>query len=258
MSVLRGMSSSFLALNRAVSRRIGMRLPQKKEDAQVMYLDAVACCLASLSGSALVVDVGGGRECRFARYRRAAAGIRIVAVDVSAEELAENRDVDETRVADVTKDFPFERASVDLVASEAALEHLRDTESFVAHCERAVKPGGMFIGLFSSKHSPHAIANRILPERWSAPLLRALVPGSTGRLGFRAYYDHASAPEMQQLLERHGFSVSEIRVSYYQSPYLEFFVPFFVVSALYELCIRALGLKNLAAYVVVVAERRSD
>jgi hypothetical protein len=102
------------------------------------------------------------------------------------------------------------------------------------------------------------MANRALPEACSSVLLRALVPGSAGRLGFPAYYDRTSASEITRLLESHGFSVADLRVSYYQSPYFESVIPLFVLSALYELCIRALGLRNLAAYVVVVAERRPE
>lgn len=252
------LSTAFLTVNRRMSRWLATRLPQKKDDAQLIYLDAIARRLNSISEPALVVDVGGGRECRFARFRPADTDIRIVAVDVSPEELAANDEVDEKRVADVTKELPFDPATVDLVVSEAVLEHLADTESFIAHCARVVRPGGQFISLFSSRFSPHAIANRVLPDAWSSVLLRTLVPGSSGRLGFPAHYDRTYASEISRLLERHGFAVAEVRVSYYQSPYLESLMPLFVLSALYELCVRALGLRDLAAYVVVVAERRSD
>ena len=248
----------FVAVNRRISRRIGARLPQKKEDAQEIYLRAMAERLAALPPSATVVDIGGGRHCHFAAFRPPGSQIRIVAVDVSREELAANADVDETKIADVTRGLPFESGSVDVVASEAVLEHLTDIESFIVDSARVTKPGGLFISLFSSRFSPHAIANRMLPEAWSSRLLRTLVPGSGGRLGFEAYYDRTYPAEVRRLLEEHGFSVSCVRVSYYQSPYLEFFVPFFLLSAVYELCIRALGVENLAAYVVVAAERRQS
>lgn len=250
--------TAFLIVNRRMSHWLEARLPQKADDPQLIYLDAIARHLTSISGPAVVVDVGGGRECHFARFRPTEADIRIVAVDVSAEELAANEDVDDKHVADVTKELPFDPATVDLIVSEAVLEHLADTESFIFHCARVVRPGGAFISLFSSKFSPHAIANRVLPAGWSAVLLRTLVPGSTGRLGFPAHYDRTYASEITRLLERHGFSVADLRVSYYQSQYFESLAPLFVFSALYELCIRALGLRDLAAYVVVVAERRSN
>jgi SAM-dependent methyltransferase len=245
-----------LSTNRQISGWIGARLPQKSLDAQRIYLTAIAERLNSLSGPSLVVDVGGGSRCHFAGYRPPHADITIVAVDVSSDELARNVDVDEKRAADVTKEMPFAAGTVDLVASEAVLEHLSDTERFISNCARVVKPGGTFISLFSSRFSPHALANRVLPDKWSGALLRALAHESEGRLGFAAHYDRTYASEMSRMLDRHGFSVLDLQVSYYQSPYFAFFVPFFLVSAVYELCVRALGLTNLAAYVVVVAERR--
>jgi SAM-dependent methyltransferase len=248
--------SRFLAFNRRLSRSLGAVLPQRREDARVIYLEAISRRFARISTPALIVDVGGGRECRFAHLRPPGADMRIVAVDVSPEELAANTDVDDTRVADATLELPFDTASVDLVTSEAVLEHLVDTERFVSHCARVIRPGGAFISLFSSRFSPHAVANRVLPDKWSSVLLCALVPGSTGRLGFPAYYDRTYPTAMTRVLERHGFRVTSLRVSYYQSLYFESLLPLFVLSALYELCVRALGLRDLAAYVVVVAERR--
>lgn len=55
-----------------------------------------------------------------------------------------------------------------------------------------------------------------------------------------------------------GACLPQRKGDYFQSPYYAFFFPLFALSALYELVVRALGLRNLAAYVVVVAERRSD
>jgi SAM-dependent methyltransferase len=258
MSAAGALWANFLATNRWISRRIGTGLPQARDDIQLIYERAMSERLESLAGPAIVVDVGGGQRCHFARFRPADGGIRIIAVDVSAEEMATNDDVDEKRVADATKEMPFEPGSVDLVASRSVLEHLPDTEGFIAQCSQVVKPGGAFVSLFSSKFSPHAIANRALPERWSTALLHALIPGSEGSLGFPAHYDRTYASEIRRLLERHGFTVTDVKVSYYQSPYYEFFVPLFIVSALYELCVWAMRRQDLAAAVVIVAERRSS
>lgn len=249
---------TFLATNRGISRRIATRLPQARDESvDAIYERTTAERVKSLSGPAIVVDVGGGKRCLFAAHRPPDPDVRLVAVDWSHEEMVANEDVDEKVVADVTKEMPFEPASVDLVTSRYLLEHLEDTEGFIARTAHVVKPGGWFVSVFSSKLSPHAIVNRALPERWSVALLHALVPGSKGRLGFPAHYDRTSASEIRRLLEEHGFTVRQLDVSYYQSPYFDFFVPLFVVSALYELLIRALGRENLAADVVVIAERRA-
>jgi SAM-dependent methyltransferase len=250
--------SAFIRANRRASRWLGRHLPQKRDDAQIIYEQAIAKLLAGVDDGGLVVDAGGGRESRIARHRPMGSRVRLVAVDVAEDELARNDDVDERVVADVTKELPFAVATIDVVASQALLEHLADTEAFIAECARTVKPGGSFVALFSSRFSPHAVANRTLPERWTAALLERLVPNSAGRLGFHAYYDRTYPRAICRLLERHRFRVSDVRVSYYQSPYFEFFLPLFVLSAMYELTLRTLRLSDLAAYVVVVAERLPD
>jgi 2-polyprenyl-6-hydroxyphenyl methylase/3-demethylubiquinone-9 3-methyltransferase len=86
-------------------------------------------------------------------------------------------------------------------------------------------------------------------------LLAALVPGSEGRLGFPAFYDRCSPAEIENALLENGFVVGAIETSYCQSDYFEFFFPLYAVSTAYELAVRSLGLRNLAAIVLVVARR---
>ena len=45
-------------------------------------------------------------------------------------------------------------------------------------------------------------------------------------------------------------------LSYYQSRYFGFFVPLYLMSALYEALIRALGIRDLSAYLLIVARKR--
>ena len=61
--------------------------------------------------------MGGGRSCRFAADRPTGVGTRIVAVDAAADELALNKEVDETIVADASRGLPFESNSVELIVS---------------------------------------------------------------------------------------------------------------------------------------------
>jgi len=77
-------------------------------------------------------------------------------------------------------------------------------------------------------------------KRGAVPCSARLFRGTQLASGSKVYYDYSYASVVLRILERHGFIVSKLRV------------------ALYELVVRALGLTNLAAYIVVVAERRSD
>jgi len=52
--------------------------------------------IRALPDGATVLDLGGGRRCVYAQAVPADRDIRLVAVDISAEELAANEDVTET------------------------------------------------------------------------------------------------------------------------------------------------------------------
>lgn len=246
----------FLASNRSISRRFARHLPHARVDLQEEYERTAAALMNALPGQATIADIGGGRRCHYADRRSARSTARIVAVDISEDELAFNRDVEEKIVADVTKALPFSEASVDLITSRALLEHVPDSESFLRNCATSLRPGGHLLTLFSSKFAPSAVANQILPNRVSAFLLRALIPDSQGRLGFRAYYDRTYYSKVRTMLDSQGFDVVDVRLSYYQSPYFEFFAPLFVLSAFYELFVYRLRLKNLASTILVVARKR--
>jgi 2-polyprenyl-6-hydroxyphenyl methylase/3-demethylubiquinone-9 3-methyltransferase len=248
------MLGRFLEANRQASRYLEARLPQARVNTQQIYQETVGDYMNARPGQ-VVVDVGGGRRCSFAHHRRPELGTKIIAVDVSEDELAVNTDVDEKHVADVTDGLPVGDEEADLVVSHSVLEHLTEVRPFLADTRRVLKPGGYTIHRFPSKLAPFSVANRLLPRDVSRRLLRALIPGSSGRLGFPAYYDHCTDAAMRRLLDEEGFDVVSSRVSYYQSDYFEFALPVYAVSALWELVISALRLRPLAATVVVVARK---
>jgi SAM-dependent methyltransferase len=246
---------TFVSANKRVCKAIEPYLPQVRVDLQIEYDETVAAYMNSLEAGAVVVDIGSGKECRFARFRRSATEIRIVGVDVSDEELAKNRDVDEKRVADVANGLPFGPGEVDLIASRSVLEHLDDTEAFIADSARVVRPGGYSIHLFASKYAPFALLNSVLPPHLSSRLLDRLHPETKGTVGFRTHYDRTYPFGVASLFRRHGFEVVASEVSYYQSGYFNFFLPLYLLSALYEVVLYAVRVENLAAKAMIVARK---
>jgi 2-polyprenyl-6-hydroxyphenyl methylase/3-demethylubiquinone-9 3-methyltransferase len=244
----------FMRANQALSSRIEDRLPHAKPDLEEEYVERVRQHM-SARNELLVVDVGGGRACPFARYREPGSRVKIVAVDVSAEELALNHDVDETRLADVAREMPFGVSTVDLVTSSSVFEHLQDLEGFVRNASQMLKPGGSFIHVFSCRYAPSALLNRLLPNWLTRRILHFVIPGSEGILGFPAYYDRCYASAVRSLLDRHGLEVIELRPGYFAADYFGFFVPFFLGVASYELIAWALDAENLAAVMLVVARK---
>jgi hypothetical protein len=147
---------------------------------------------------------------------------------------------------------------VDLVVSRWVLEHLQDLEAFVTGSSRSLKKGGYSIHMFPSKFAPFALINQALPKNLSRRVFDLFVPEyqEKGIHRFPAFYDRLYYSAIKALFEKHDFEVERTHLSYWQSPYFSFFLPLFVASAFYEILLYALGLKNLCAYVVVVARKK--
>jgi peptidoglycan/xylan/chitin deacetylase (PgdA/CDA1 family)/ubiquinone/menaquinone biosynthesis C-methylase UbiE len=245
----------FFAANRAVSERLGERLPQAQLDIEALY-DEIVLEKATAAPGLLVADVGAGRSSTFARRIDPALGTRVVGVDSSAEELALNEDVAERRVADVTTRLPFEDGEVDVLVSRSTVEHLADVEGFVRESSRVLKSGGFTVHLFASKYAPYALINQALPDEAATKIVTYLRPGTEGKLGFPAFYDRSYDSAFRGVLDDHGFEVEQVHHGWYQSEYFAFLAPLFALSALYELAIRKVEAKNLAARLLVVAQKR--
>lgn len=243
--------------NRALSNRLVPYLPQAANDPRKAFNATVAARMNNAHRPTVVVDVGGGKKCDFAGLRASGADIRIVAVDISPAELEHNVDVDEKRVADVTSGLPFADEEGDLIVSRSVLEHLRDLEAFVRDANRVLKPGGSFIHLLPSRFSLVSIVNRLLPNAAARKILQVAIPGSRGRLGFPAFYDRCYPSALEQMLVRQGFEVEAMHLGFHQRDYFDFVFPLFLVSALYELLVFKLGLRDLCAVILVVAHKPS-
>lgn len=242
-----------IAANQRAAAAIKRRLPHARVSPFDIYDAAVRRRVAALSGG-LVVDVGGGRRCDFADAVDRAT-TRIAAVDVSAEELSHNHDVDERHVADAGERLPFADASADLVVSRTVLEHVADVGRFVAESARVLRPGGYAVHLVPCRYAPFALLSRAIPLPLARRLLFALRPQAMGVAGFPTYYDSCFDGRLRALHEDAGFSSYRSVVTYYQSDYYDAFLPAYLASVAYELGVRALRLRNLGAYVVIVARR---
>ena len=247
----------FLDANRRVSQRLELRLPQAREDLFDTY-EATVARFMNARPNQLVVDVGGGKSCPFARYRRPELATRIVAVDVSTDEISTNRDVDEARVGDIMQNLPFAAGEADMIVSRSVVEHLVSLDAFLATSARVLKPGGAFIHLFPGRFALFAVINRALPNWLSRRVLFFFHPAAVGICGFPAFYDKCYSTAVERSLRAHGFELEECRITYYQSRYFDFFFPAFLASAAYELIVRAMGWRNLGAYLLIVARKRRD
>lgn len=242
-------------INKTLCKKLAGYLPQARKDIFKLYIEIVKKHMNS-KPNLVIADIGGGSQCLFARYKKPGLRTKIIAVDVSGEELKKNLDVDEKRVADIMQSLPFEREEVDIITSRAVLEHLERLDHFINNSTAILKENGYFIHLFPSKFSPFAIINQLLPKWISRKLLYYIRPEHRETCGFDAFYNKCYYSGIKTLLEQHDFEIIEIYFSYYQSPYFNFLVPLFLISAIYEIILNLINAKNLCAYLLVVARKK--
>ena len=246
--------SPFFRLNRRLSAILGRRLPYRPDEPFAIY-DRTVESLVRRHPGATVVDAGGGRRCSFAHAIGEVSGTRVVAVDISAEDLAANRDVDETRVADITDSLPFVDGEVDLLVSRTVLKHLPDVDAFVRESARVLRAGGTTVHLAPCRYALFAVVARLIPFDLAKRILHGLHPETVGVVEFPVYYDRCYPSAIRRTFERHGFVDVDVRVSWAQADYFDAFFPAYSLAVIYESTVRALGLRDLAAYLVVSARR---
>jgi ubiquinone/menaquinone biosynthesis C-methylase UbiE len=200
----------------------------------------------------IIVDVGGGRSCAFAQQ---CENSTIIAVDISADELALNNDVQDRRVGDVTNHIPVDDLSVDVVASRFVAEHLHRTDLFIAEAFRALRPGGVFVTLFPNKRAPFSIINRALPKDVALKIAYALRPAAKESGVFPAFYHLCSPGQFKRACLTVGFSDVKVEVDYFQSGYFYFCLPLAAMSLCYEWALSKMGLEALSSLVLVVATK---
>ncbi len=181
----------FFEANRRVSKLVEPIFPPARLDIGAVY-ERVVVEIVACHPNGVVVNVGAGKRCRLAEDPGLAAGVTIVASDISSHELARNRAVSARVVADASKALPFADATVDVLMSRSVLEHLPNVDAFMGEAARVLKPGGHSVHLFSGRWSPYTILNRLLPHRFARRLLFALRPSVAGTSGFKAFYDRCS------------------------------------------------------------------
>lgn len=219
------------------------------------YDDEVADALSALPTGGLVVDVGGGRTCSFADRIPAAADITIVAVDISAQELAANETAHDTRVADVSRHIPFGDAEVDLLVSRTVLEHVPDIKTAAREMARVLRPGSETLHLLPCRYALFAVIARVVPFGLAKRTLHTLIPESRGVVEFDVYYDHGHPRELERVFSAAGFREVQVEHTWDQAAYFHSFFPAFLLVFVYQRLAKLCRLRVLASYAIVRATR---
>ena len=239
--------------NKKISRILG-KLRLQKGNIYSYYEETV---IKHMKSNQTIVDVGGGKKSFVTEHKKQYENSKVIAVDISDDELAFNDEVDEKIVADVTKEIPISDASVDMIISRSVLEHLVDQDKFFENANRVLRKNGesYFIHIFPSKFSLFAIVNQLLPKSISNRLLGAIFPESKKTNGFPAYYNKCYYSAMKKMLIENEFEIEEFECNYYQSAYFGFFFPLYFLSLLWDNFCYIFKIKNLCSYICIVAKK---
>ena len=201
------------------------------DSAMELNLANIERALTDVAPGGRLLDLGcddGKRTLRFAAAARAseAHGVEVVA---EAAEQARRSGILVTE-ADLNGRLPLPDAAYDVVVSNQVIEHLEDTDAFVAELARLVRSGGVVITSTENLASWHNIA--ALAFGWQ-PFSLTNVTSQTSGLGnpLAIHRGETARPEswrhvkvfsyrgLRELFESHGLSVVSILGSgYYPFP----------------------------------------
>lgn len=179
-------------------------------DGTVAYFNRIQ---ALVRPDMVALDVGCGRgnaaerfeanpweKCRLLRGRCR----HVIGIDVSPAG-HENTLIDEFR--QITGDtWPVETASIDLLMSDAVLEHIEKPDQYFAECNRVLKPGGFLCLRTPNRWSYVSIIASLVPNKFHANVVGYVQKGREAHDVFPTYYRANTKRAIRRLLREHGFS----------------------------------------------------
>jgi SAM-dependent methyltransferase len=201
-----------------------------------------------------VLDIGSGRHPAIKPSDRP-ANVRYVGLDLSEDELAAAGEgaYTETITADATSPRPELAGQFDLVISWQVLEHVKDLEQTIRIIRSHLKPGGMFVALFSGSWSAFGVINRLLPNRIGSKIVDRTMKRTENNMPvFPAYYDRCSAGQLAPMFA--PWTKAEITPLYNGAGYFRFLPVLETAYLKYEDMIERRQAANLATHYLVIAE----
>lgn len=160
-----------------------------------------------------VLDVGCGRGNAAERFQsspwercRLLKGVckKVIGIDVSPAGY-ENPMIDEFRPIEGDR-WPVESSSIDLLVSDAVLEHIQKPDAYFAECSRVLKPGGYLCLRTSNRWSYVSMIASVVPNHMHAKVIGLVQPGRQALDVFPTYYRANTVNAVRRLLRDHQFS----------------------------------------------------
>jgi len=198
-----------------------------------------------------VVDLGCGEEGYLAYLKEKAA--EIIGIDSRVVDGPYHRYLE----ADLNRELPVEKASVDVAASKFFLEHLESPARFLELAHGILRPGGSLVLMTSNiRYYPYllnCLLSRLMPQKNRIRLVESLTGRSPGDV-FPVYYRCNTPLRLKRSLLEAGFEVTHVQT---YSDYLvsAFNRPLGALAVAYERVVNALKVKGMKGFIVAGARK---
>ena len=222
------MIRKFIAMNRQVCSWLKAKYPTifGDEDYRAELLARIYSRIGSIPKDAMILEVGGiDRPLLEKSPNYTYAGLDI-------EERPSCYGVYDLFLAQ-SVEMPAEIAA-DIIVSITLLEHVPSNEAATRSMFSMLKPGGVVHHYVPSKWHPYSMILRAIGNTWQRRLIRIVRPEASSVSGYPAFFDHCTTREMRKLHIDAGYVNAELRAFYRAADYFAFFVPAFVIVAVFE------------------------
>jgi SAM-dependent methyltransferase len=171
-------------------------------------------------------------------------------LDISQRELekAPSGSYDQWRVADATRLVGDLENDFDLIVSLQVLEHVKPLGHAIENCRRYLRPGGVFVALFSGSRSAFGLINRVVPQALGLAAMKHLL-GRDHETVFPSYYDGTRYDPLRRYFE--NWQSTEIVPLFRGAGYFSFSRPLQRAYLLYENWAAEGNRVNLATHYLV-------
>lgn len=151
---------------------------------------------ALIRPDSVVLDFGAGRGAGQSEdsvaYRRSLLSLKgrvreLIGVDVDSAVMTNNA-LDRAFVIKPDEALPIPDQSIDVIVSDFVFEHLQDPARVVRELDRVLRPGGWICARTPNRYGYVALANRMIPDQWSARIIQSAQDNRKSEDVFPAVY----------------------------------------------------------------------
>ena len=177
----RGKASMIVEERRAqLKTKVDTLVQHKDRDWAVANFLPTVRDLIEMTQATTVLEVGGGRAPYLDKATIDRLGLRYTCNDISAHELSLAPDWVDTALFDIQTPDKSEIApylnKYDFAFSKWVMEHVADYQRAYTNIYDILSDGGIYIAYHPLQYAAPFVLNQMIPEKLSAPLLRAIFP----------------------------------------------------------------------------------